>query len=146
MSNSMDTSVTDTKDAVTEIVEETSGFEWTTIAIVQSIFLFFLAGVAEILGGWLVWAAMRGSNGTKKPWFYAVIGSVILILYGFVPTLQPTDGFGRIYAAYGGAFIVLSFLFGWAVDGDKPDTGDVIGGCICMVGAGVILFWPRTNN
>ena len=101
-----------------------------------------LAGVAEIVGGWMVWMALRGTP-TKRPWWYAVIGSVVLIMYGFIPCLQPTDSFGRIYAAYGGFFILLSFLFGWALDGDKPDLGDVIGGCISVAGVLVILFWPR---
>jgi len=30
-------------------------FEWTVATIAQSIALFLLAGVAEILGGWMVW-------------------------------------------------------------------------------------------
>lgn len=119
-------------------------FEWTAAAMAQSIVLFLLAGVAEILGGWLVWVALRDSN--NKPWWYALVGSIVLIIYGFIPCFQPTDNFGRIYAAYGGFFIILSFLFGWAVDGNKPDRGDIIGGCVCMVGAGLIYFWPRSMN
>jgi len=30
-------------------------FQWTYATIAQSIALFLLAGVAEILGGWMVW-------------------------------------------------------------------------------------------
>jgi hypothetical protein len=30
-------------------------FQWTTATIIQSIVLFFLAGVAEIVGGWMIW-------------------------------------------------------------------------------------------
>jgi small multidrug resistance family-3 protein len=118
------------------------GFEWTSAFIAQSVGLFLLAGVAEITGGWMVFVAARGT----KPWWYALVGSIVLVFYGFVPCWQPTDNFGRIYAAYGGFFIVLSFLFGWAVDGNKPDKGDIIGGCVCMVGAGIVYFWPRSNE
>jgi drug/metabolite transporter superfamily protein YnfA len=117
-------------------------FEWTAGSTAQAVALFILAGVAEIGGGYLVWIAIRGN----KSWWYALVGSLVLILYGFIPCLQPTENFGRIYAAYGGFFIVLSFLFGWAVDGEKPDKGDVIGGCVSMVGVGVILFWPRVSD
>ncbi len=53
----------------------------------------------------------------------ALLGGLVLICYGFVPTLQPPDTFGRIYAVYGGFFIILSYLWGWAADGDRPDTG-----------------------
>ena len=135
-----------------------SSMEWTAATVVQSIVLFGLAGVAEIVGGWMVWVAIRGSSGSgsasasasdnthennKKPWWYAVLGSILLIVYGFIPCLQPMDSFGRIYAAYGGFFIVLSFVFGWVLDGDRPDLGDVVGGSISLVGVLLILFWPR---
>jgi small multidrug resistance family-3 protein len=119
-------------------------FQWTPLTILQSLSLFGLAGVAEILGGWMVWMAVRGNAQTgKKPWWYAITGSALLVCYGFLPCLQPMDSFGRIYAAYGGFFIVLSFLFGWALDGDRPDVGDVVGGTISLVGVCLILFWPR---
>lgn len=48
----------------------------------------------------------------------------MLIIYGFIPTLQPTADFGRIFAIYGGFFIVYSYGWGWALDKQKPDTGD----------------------
>jgi small multidrug resistance family-3 protein len=114
-------------------------FQWTAVTIVQAIALFLVAGVAEIGGGWLVWKSIRDD----KPWWWAFIGSIVLVVYGFLPTLQPTDEFGRIYAVYGGFFIVLSFLAGWALDGDRPDRGDIVGGCIALVGVLLILFWPR---
>ncbi|KAK1742345.1 YnfA family protein [Skeletonema marinoi] len=158
-------------------IKEEGEFQWTPLAIVQSIAIFCLAGIAEIFGGYLVWAAVKGlrvekteseanvNNNTsaneavdgtsssgydivKKPWWFALIGSVVLVAYGFIPCLQPsaaTDGFARIYAAYGGFFIVMSFLIGWALEGPsaKPDVGDLVGGLISVVGALVIVFWPR---
>ncbi len=43
----------------------------------------------------------------------AALGSIVLVLYGVIPTLQPAN-FSRVYAAYGGVFIVLSILWGLA--------------------------------
>ncbi|KAL3806523.1 hypothetical protein ACHAXA_002565, partial [Cyclostephanos tholiformis] len=134
--------------------DDGGGFHWTAIAIVQSIAIFILAGIAEIMGGWLVWATIKGvrdaddgGNIRKRPWYYALVGSLVLVAYGYIPCLQPsasTDGFGRIYAAYGGYFIVLSFLLAWALEGDvaRPDVGDLVGGGIALVGVFVIMFWP----
>lgn len=55
--------------------------------------------------------------------WWALLGSVTLVTYGFVPTLQPTADFGRIFAIYGGFFIVYSYGWGWALDKQKPDAG-----------------------
>lgn len=74
----------------------------------------------------------------------AVIGGVVLVLYGVVPTLQPAH-FGRVYAAYGGVFIVLSILWGWKIDNIAPDAYDIIGGLVALVGVGIIMYWPRPN-
>ena len=124
--------------------------------------LFVAAGVLEIGGGWMWWQALREG----KPWWYAVIGSAMLCLYGVVPTFQPqtagTEDFGRVYAAYGCWFILLSLArrrrpriapvpirlvcaqaWGWAVDGNRPDAGDGIGAGLAAVGAVVITFYPR---
>ena len=68
-----------------DLDELTDDFHWTAATIVQSIVVFCLAGCAEILGGWLVWAAVRGDSSTtgKKPWWYALLGSVVLVICEF---------------------------------------------------------------
>ncbi|MEE9257303.1 MAG: hypothetical protein V3V56_09070, partial [bacterium] len=43
----------------------------------------------------------------------------------------------------GGWFVVLSILWGWAVDRIQPDRYDLTGGFICIVGVAVIMYWPR---
>jgi small multidrug resistance family-3 protein len=49
----------------------------------------------------------------------------------------------QVYAAYGGVFVVLSLLWGWAVAGMRPDRPDVVGALLCLSGVGVIMYWPR---
>jgi small multidrug resistance family-3 protein len=63
-------------------------------------------------------------------------------LYGIIPTFQPVH-FGRVYAAYGGFFILLSLLWGWIFDGNQPDRFDLIGAIVSLIGVGVIMYWPR---
>ena len=73
-----------------------------------------------------------------------VIGAVVFILYGIIPTFQLAH-FGLVYAAYGGMFNVLSLLWGWAIDSSRPDRFDIIGAAICLVGMAVIMYAPRTT-
>ncbi len=110
----------------------------TLTQISKSLFYFVLAGLCEIGGGYLIWLWLREGKNV----LFALAGSVILIIYGIIPTLQPAH-FGRVYAAYGGVFIILSILWGWQIDKIAPDRFDIIGGLIALMGVGVIMFWPR---
>jgi len=81
--------------------------------ITKSIILFVLAGLCEIGGGYLVWLWLREG----KSLLVGILGGVILVLYGVIPTLQPAH-FGRVYAA---------------------------GGIVCLVGVFIIMYWPRNT-
>lgn len=106
--------------------------------VARSTLLFLLAGLCEIGGGYLVWRWWR----TGGHWWLGALGAFVLFLYGIVPTYQPAH-FGRVYAAYGGWFVVLSLLWGWGVDRIRPDRYDVVGALICLLGVAVIMYWPR---
>ncbi len=68
----------------------------------------------------------------------------MLCAYGLIPTLQPQEAtFSRVYAVYGGFFVILSYAWGAAVDGDRPDVGDWVGGSVALAGVLVAWFWPR---
>jgi small multidrug resistance family-3 protein len=105
----------------------------------RSSFLFITAGLFEIGGGYLVWLWLR----EKWALGYGILGFVLLAAYGVIPILQPPEHpFGRIYAAYGGVFILLSLAWGWGIDGHRPDLRDYIGAAICLGGI-LILMSPR---
>jgi small multidrug resistance family-3 protein len=106
--------------------------------VVRSLILFIIAGFCEIVGGYLVWLWLRKG----MSFWVALAGAAILVLYGVVPTLQPAH-FGRVYAAYGGIFIVLSIFWGWRVDKIAPDRFDLIGAAFALAGVFIIMFWPR---
>ena len=50
----------------------------------------------------------------------------------------------RVYAAYGGVFVVLSILWGWQVDKIAPDKFDLIGGAVALAGVFIIMYSPRS--
>lgn len=107
--------------------------------MLYSMWLFLLAGLAEIGGGYLIWLWLREG----KPFTWGIAGGVALVLYGIIATMQTFPSFGRVYAAYGGVFIVLSVLWGWGVDKKTPDLYDWTGAAICIIGVAVMLFAPR---
>ena len=105
----------------------------------KSLFYFTLAGGCEIGGGYLVWLWLRGGRGV----WTGLAGAVLLVVYGVIPTFQNAN-FGRVYAAYGGVFIVMAMLWSWNVDGIAPDRFDWIGAALILFGVGVMMYWPRS--
>jgi small multidrug resistance family-3 protein len=106
--------------------------------LVKSVLLFILAGLFEIAGGYLVWQWWRNSAHVVL----GLVGGVVLFFYGIVPTYQ-TAHFGRVYAAYGGWFVVLSILWGWGIDRIAPDRYDLLGAVVCLAGVAIIMYAPR---
>jgi small multidrug resistance family-3 protein len=108
--------------------------------MIQATFLFFLAGLAEVGGGYLIWLSLREG----KPFYWGLVGGITLALYGVIAIFQSFPSFGRVYAAYGGVFIVMSVLWGWLIDKKTPDFYDWIGAGICLIGVSVMLWGPRS--
>lgn len=109
-----------------------------TMKVVLSVLIFVLAGLCEIGGGYLIWLWLREG----KSWWLGIVGGIILALYGIIATLQPA-AFGRVYAAYGGIFIMLAILWGWKVDQVVPDKYDILGGLVALIGMAIIMYAPR---
>ena len=108
------------------------------MTVLKSIAFFFLAGLCEIGGGYLIWLWLK----ENKPWYYGVIGGIILALYGIVATLQ-TSNFARVYATYGGVFIIMSLLWAYKIDGFSPDKYDILGAFVALIGVCIIYYTPR---
>jgi len=106
--------------------------------LIKTVLFFLLAGICEIAGGYLVWLHIRED---KSIWL-AIAGIFILFLYAVAATFQP-ENFGRVYATYGGIFVILSLFWGWKVDGHKPDLYDLIGATIVLIGVCVMFLIPR---
>lgn len=106
--------------------------------IVTTLVVFFFAALLEIGGGYLVWKWLREHKGK----IFGLIGGLILFAYGIVPTLQPAE-FGRVYATYGGIFVVMSVIWGYWIDKKKPDRFEIIGSIIVLAGVAVMFYFPR---
>jgi small multidrug resistance family-3 protein len=106
-----------------------------------TLLFFFIAGLCEIGGGYLVWLWLREG----MSWIIGALGGFVLFLYGVVPTFQPSH-FHRIYAAYGGIFISMAVIWGWIFEGIAPDRFDIIGAGIALAGVAIIFYMPRKGE
>lgn len=105
-----------------------------------SIAIFTLTAALEIAGCFAFWAWAR--QGASAVWI--IPGFACLIAFAWLLTRIDTDGAGRAYAAYGGIYIVASLAWLWVIEGKVPDRWDVTGGAVCVLGALLILYGPRT--
>lgn len=110
------------------------------MSFAPTVALYALAALAEIAGCFAVWAWMR--LGASALWL--VPGLVSLAAFAWLLTLAPADFAGRAYAAYGGIYIAASLVWLWAIEGQRPDTWDLAGALLCVLGAAIILFAPRS--
>jgi len=108
------------------------------LELVPTLGLFFFAALLEIGGGYLVWKWLRNHKGK----ILGLVGALILFSYGIIMTLQPAD-FGKVYASYGGIFVVSSIIWGYYVDKKKPDRFEIIGSVIVLFGITVMFYFPR---
>ena len=105
-----------------------------------NLFFYLGAALAEIGGCFAFWAWLR----LDKPIYWLIPGVLALVIFALFLTRIETDFAGRAYAAYGGVYIASSLAWMWAVEDMRPDRWDMIGATICLLGAAVILWGPRT--
>lgn len=106
----------------------------------KTFLLFAFTALAEIGGCFAVFSVLR--QGRDQLWLLAGAGA--LALFAWLLTLHPEEGAGRIYAAYGGVYIVASLVWLWLVEGRMPDRWDIMGASLCLLGAAVIMLAPRS--
>jgi small multidrug resistance family-3 protein len=108
------------------------------IDIATSIGIFFFAALLEIGGGYLIWRWLKNHQGK----IIGIIGGLILFSYAIVMTLQP-ENFGKVYATYGGIFVVSSLLWGYWIDKKKPDRFEIFGSVVVLIGISIMFYFPR---
>jgi small multidrug resistance family-3 protein len=100
--------------------------------------VYVIAALAEIGGCFAFWAWLRLG---KSAW-WALPGVISLAVFALLMTRTDSDAAGRAFAAYGGVYIVASLMWLWSIEGVRPDRWDLIGGAVCLAGAGLIFLGP----
>jgi len=101
--------------------------------------LFAITALAEIIGCYLpyLWLKQGASAWLILP---AVLS---LALFVWMLSLHPSAA-GRVYAAYGGVYVVVALLWLWLVEAVKPTAWDLIGAGVSLTGMSIIMFAPRS--
>jgi small multidrug resistance family-3 protein len=107
----------------------------------QTAFAYVAAAIAEIAGCFAYWAWLR--QDASPAWLLP--GTASLLAFAYLLTLADSAAAGRAYAAYGGVYICASLLWLWAIEGLRPDRWDSLGAALCLLGAAIILYGPRTQ-
>ena len=105
-----------------------------------SLLAFVGAAVLEIAGCFAFWSWLK----LDKSALWLIFGVIALAGFAYLLTLVDAAFAGRAYAAYGGIYIALALIWGWMIEGQKPDQWDLTGAAICLAGMAVILFGPRS--
>lgn len=102
--------------------------------------LYLGAAIAEIVGCFAFWAWLR----LDKSIWWLIPGVGSLCLFAYLLTFVESGHAGRAYAAYGGVYIVSAVGWLWIIEKTRPDRWDLLGATICLVGAAVIIYGPRS--
>jgi small multidrug resistance family-3 protein len=100
-----------------------------------NLFVFVTAAFFEIAGCFAFWAWLR--RGASP--LVALLGVVSLVAFALALTRVDSVFAGRAYAAYGGIYIAASLVWLWFVEGQQPNSTDLIGAGIAIAGALVII-------
>jgi small multidrug resistance family-3 protein len=105
----------------------------------KAIGIFGITAICEIAGCYAVFGWLRLG---KSAW-WLVPGALSLAAFAWLLTLHPFQNAGRVYAAYGGVYIVASLLWLRMMERQSPDRWDLTGTVLCLVGAAIIYFGQR---
>ena len=104
----------------------------------KTISLFIITALAEIVGCYLPYLWLREG----RPVWLLVPAALSLAIFAWLLSLHPTAA-GRVYAAYGGVYIVMAILWLWGIEGIRPTAWDILGSGVALLGMAIIMFSPR---
>jgi small multidrug resistance family-3 protein len=107
--------------------------------MIKTTLLFFATALAEIIGCFLPWLWLKREGSA----LLLIPAALSLAIFVWLLTLHPAAS-GRVYAAYGGVYVVTALLWLRVVDGVKLSAYDWIGACVAFCGMLIIVAgWGR---
>lgn len=100
--------------------------------------LFFATAIAEIIGRYLLLLWLKG----RTPLWALAPATFSFTLFVWLLTLHPIAA-GRVYAAYGGIYVVTTLGWLWLVEGIRPTMWNILSASVAILGMAIILLVPR---
>lgn len=101
--------------------------------MIKTTALFFITAIAEIVGCFLPYLWLRQG---KSIWLL-IPAAASLGLFVWLLTLHPTAS-GRVYAAYGGVYVVTALIWLRVIEGVTLTAFDWVGATIALLGMEII--------
>jgi len=101
--------------------------------MIKTTVLFFATAIAEIVGCFLPYLWLR----QEKSIWLLIPAAASLALFVWLLTLHPAAS-GRVYAAYGGVYVVTALIWLRVVEGVTLTAFDWIGAAISILGMAII--------
>lgn len=102
--------------------------------LLKTMLLFFITALAEIIGCFLPWLWLKKG---ASMWLL-LPAALSLGLFVWLLTLHPAAS-GRVYAAYGGVYVLTAMLWLRVVEGVKLSAWDWSGALIALSGMLIIV-------
>ncbi|ELY5851152.1 YnfA family protein [Cronobacter turicensis] len=107
--------------------------------MIKTTLLFFATALAEIIGCFLPWLWLRKGASV----LLLLPAALSLMLFVWLLTLHPAAS-GRVYAAYGGVYVMTALLWLRVVDGVRLSFYDWAGAAVALCGMLIIVAgWGR---
>lgn len=108
--------------------------------MLKTLGLFIATALAEIIGCYLPYLWLKEG---KSTWLL-VPAAISLAIFAWLLSLHPTAA-GRVYAAYGGVYVMVAIFWLWGVDGIRPTTWDIVGSLVALTGMAIIMLGARNG-
>ena len=110
----------------------------SALFLLKTLGLFIATAIAEIVGCYLPYLWLKEGHSV----WLLIPAAISLALFAYLLTLHPAES-GRVYAAYGGIYVLTAIVWLRIVDKSPLSSFDLIGTAFVLTGMGIIVYGWR---
>ncbi len=110
----------------------------SSIFLIKTLGLFIATAIAEIVGCYLPYLWLKEGHSV----WLLIPAAVSLALLAYLLTLHPAES-GRVYAAYGGIYVLTAIVWLRIIDKSPLSSFDLIGTAFVLTGMGILVYGWR---